>query len=266
MLKRKMACVWWRSPIVIFLAAAAVLTIPPYASQGFELLRAPEITAFLLTHSIKSRFAPLFPVFNILALLLLAGIMIRGRVFRRAFGLFLSSAYLLGGLLQSISISDRYGFSVSVSTLAVALLAALIWLREFLANKDAFGQPVRAVRLLGMVPFALLALWQPVNPVEQLPDFQLRYFLTSGSSLTFCMLTTLSLSVLIAHFPDIDCFVLFISSAFGLLVGLGNLWLEFVHLPELFWTGVLHIPLVGLSIVGLVISFRSTSTNHQPAA
>jgi hypothetical protein len=266
MLKRKMARVSWRSPIVIFLAAAAVLTIPPYTSQGFELLRVPEITAFLLTHSIKSRLAPVFPIFNATALLLLIGVLARGIVFRRAFALFLFSAYLLGGVLQNVSVSERYGFAFSSSTLIVAFLMAGIWLREFFVQKNAFRKLTNPKRLGVLIPLALLALWQPVHPADRLPDFQLQYFLTSGTSLTFCMLTTLSLSVLIAYFPDIDRPVLFVSSVFGLLIGLGNLWLEFVHLPELMWVGVLHIPLVGLSIVGLVISNRSTSTNHQHAS
>jgi hypothetical protein len=243
-----------RKPAAIFLAACALLTVPPFASRGFELFRVPEITAHILIHSIKREFAPLFPFANALALLLLAGVLLRGALFYRPFSLFLAAAYLLAGILQNVSVSDRYGFSVSLSTLLVALLTAGLWLREFLTAGRAVQPRTDPRRLLALLPFALLALWQPVHPETRLPDLQLHYFLCSGSSLTFCMLTIVSLSVMISRFPEVDGLLLFVSATFGLLIGIGNLWLEFLHRPDLFWVGVLHIPLVGLSIAGLCLS------------
>ena len=245
-----------RKPAAIFLAACALLTVPPFASRGFELFRVPEITAYILIHSVRRDCAPLFPFANGLALLLLAGVLFRGALFYRPFSLFLSAAYLLAGILQNVSVSDRYGFSVTVSILIVALLTAGLWLREFLTDGRAVQPRADPRRLFALLPFALLALWQPVHPETRLPDLQLRYFLSSGSSLTFCMLTIVSLSVMIYRFPEVDGLLLFVSATFGLLIGIGNLWLEFLYQPDLIWVGVLHIPLVGLSVVGLLLSHR----------
>lgn len=250
----KLRNIMTRKPAAIFLAACALLTVPPFASRGFELFRAPEITAYILIHSIRREFAPFFPFANALALLLLAGVLFRGALFYRPFSLFLSVAYLLAGILQNVSVSDRYGFSVSISTLLVALLTAGLWLREFLTAGRAVQPRTDPKRLLALLPFSLLALWQPVHPETRLPDLQLHYFLSSGSSLTFCMLTIVSLSVMVSRFPEVDGLLLFVSAAFGLLIGIGNLWLEFLYRPDLFWVGVLHIPLVGLSIAGLCLS------------
>jgi hypothetical protein len=245
-----------RKPVVIFLAACALVTVPPYVSRGFELFRVPEITPYILIHSVRRDFAPLFPLANGLALLLLAGVLFRGALFYRPFSLFLSVAYLLAGILQNVSVSDRYGFSVSVSTLLVALLTAGLWLREFLTAGRAVQVRIHSGRLLALLPFALLALWQPVHPETRLPDLQLGYFLSSGSSLTFCMLTIVSLSVMIYRFPEVDRLLLFVSAAFGLLIGIGNLWLEFLYQPDLFWVGVLHLPLVALSVIGLRLAWK----------
>jgi hypothetical protein len=245
-----------RKPAAIFLAAVVLLTVPPYASKGFELLRAPAITSYILTHSIKDGFAPFFPFANGLALLLLGGVLFRGAFFYRPFSLFLSAAYLLAGLLQNMSVSDRYGFSVSVSTLLVALLTAGLWLRDCRTPGRSFEGRIHPRRIFLLLPLALLALWRPVDPADLLPNPQLHYFLSSGSALTFCMLTIVSLAVLIAYHPGVNALTLYVSSVFGLLIGIGNLWLEFFYLPDMFWVGVLHIPLVGLSVVGLLLSHR----------
>jgi len=111
-------------------------------------------------------------------------------------------------------------------------------------------------RWLFLLP-ALLAIWRPADPVMMGPDVDPRYLLNSGSGLTFCMMTTIYLSVLLYFFPRINVFTLRTTSLAGLLIGLGNLWLEFLYLPELWWVGVLHLPLVIVSGYGLWLSYRT---------
>ena len=55
------------------------------------------------------------------------------------------------------------------------------------------------------------------------------------------MMTIVVLTVLLAYYPHVNKKTLQITSIVGLLIGVGNLWLEFIYLPELFCVGVLHI-------------------------
>jgi len=70
------------------------------------------------------------------------------------------------------------------------------------------------------------------------------------------MMTIVVLCVLLAYYPKVNKGTLRVTSIVGLLIGVGNLWLEFIYMPELLWIGVLHIPLVGLSSLALYVSHK----------
>jgi hypothetical protein len=232
------------SPWLILLVAMMVL-LPPYVSTGFNVSEILQINSYILTHSIKHDYAAVFPLSNIIALLVLSGVYLAGQRLNRVFSAFISFAYLISGLLQNVSISERYGLAICTSTLFLTLLVAGSWLQEFLTHENDFSHRPHHQRIVVLLPLALLALWQPVNQASMLPDFQLHNFIILGSSLTFCMMTIVAICILLAYYPNVNKGTLRVTSIVGLLIGVGNLWLEFIYMPELLWVGVLHIPLVG---------------------
>ena len=236
------------------LIAFICVLLPPLTTNGYRLFDIPRVNAALLTHAVKPEFAALFPLFNLLALAILAATILNGTRFSRIFAGFTAAAYLLSAFLQNISITETYGLGLTTSTFALTLLVAITWMREATRPENDFSIAPHPRRTLLLVPFAALALWQPVNPVTSQPDVNPAYLLTSGSSLTFCMLSIMALAVLLLYLPRINPMTLYTTSLVGLLIGIGNLWLEFLYLPELYWVGVLHIPLVALSSAGLIFS------------
>lgn len=62
---------------------------------------------------------------------------------------------------------------------------------------------------------------------------------------------------LTVHHPRVNLSVLRVTSLVGVIIGLGNMWLEIVLKPAYWWVGVLHIPLLSISAYGLVLSFRT---------
>lgn len=242
----------------LLLAALCVL-LPPLTTRGYRLLDIANVNAALLTHSIRHQFDMLFPFFNLLALALLLAAVLNGRRVARAFAGFIALAYTLSAFLQNLSVTDTYGLGLTTSTFALTLLVAFAWLREAAHPQNNVSNEPRPRRVLLLLPFALLALWFPVDPVTFQPDFNLGTLLTSGASLSFCMLTIVALAVLLMDVPRVNPMTLFTTSLAGLLIGIGNLWLEFLHMPELAWVGVLHIPLVALSAAGLIVSRRLLS-------
>ena len=243
---------------LVFVAACVLL--PPLTTRGYHPLDIASVNAALLTHSIRHQFAVLFPFFNLLALALLMAAILNRKRYSRVFAGFTALAYTLSAFLQNISVTDTYGIGLTTSTFTLTLLVATAWFREAARPQDNVSNEPRPRRVLLLLPFALLALWFPVNPVTFQADFNLRYLLTSGSSLTFCMLTIVALAVLLMDVPRVNPMTLFTTSLAGLLIGIGNLWLEFIHMPELAWVGVLHIPLVALSAAGLVLSSQILRT------
>ncbi len=92
----------------LLLIVAVSVALPPYVTKGFNFLDIPNINSFILTHSIKSVFEPLFPLFNLIALVVLFGSFLVGEKFTRVFSFFIFIAYLVRAFPQNISISDQY--------------------------------------------------------------------------------------------------------------------------------------------------------------
>jgi len=238
-----------------------LLFVPPYVSSGYRLLQIPSITAFIVTHAIKHNLSAIYPVFNLLAISGMIAALAGGQRWAPALAVYATLTYILSAIIQNVSISSEYGVAISISNLSLILLVAAAWLWEVLFPENDFSQRPPLKRAFPLLTLAILAIWQPVNPGTMLPDFHLGLLLTSGSSLTFCMMTTVFLGILLLYYPKVNLLTLRVTSLIGLLIGLGNLWLEFIHLPALGWVGLLHLPLVGLAALGLYLSaLKSTVT------
>ena len=175
-----------------------------------------------------------------------------GEVFQRVCGRFLFRC----SFLQNISVSDRYGLAVCSANGIVFLGLAGLWFREAAAPKNRFEVQARpAWRYWPLLP-AILAFWEPINPTTLGPDFNPVYLLTSGAALSFCLATPLYLAVLCIHFPQVNKTVLIATAFTGALMAFGNLVLEFVILPDYWWIGILHIPLLILSCYAILLSYN----------
>ena len=66
-------------------------------------------------------------------------------------------------------------------------------------------------------------------------------------------MTPVFLFLLVLAYPTVDSFAFRVTAFNGLLYGLFNLthWFN----PDLIWMGVMHLPLLTISLVALVISY-----------
>ena len=72
-------------------------------------------------------------------------------------------------------------------------------------------------------------------------------------------MTPVYLAILILYYPRVNIVTLRITSLLGVIIGFWNLLVSFVIHPDiLWWFGVLHLPLVFISIYALILSFRKT--------
>jgi hypothetical protein len=230
--------------------------IPSYASHGYKLLEWGKVNSYILTHPIKPNLTGLLPAFQIIPLILLVAIFLAGKRLTRIFSFYVALSYTLIAFLQSISISDRYGFAVLTANMITFLILAGLWLWETLFPKNVFDLQKKPAWKYWPILLALLAFWFPVNPHTLMPDFDPVYVLTSGTGLSFCMVTPLYLAILVIFFPHVNKPVLIATGLIGVVMSLGNFVLEFVMIPSYWWIGVLHFPLFILSSYSLVLSFR----------
>lgn len=107
------------------------------------------------------------------------------------------------------------------------------------------------------IGMAALAFLYPVDPVSLRPNFRLVSLSTNAAGVTFCMMTPMYLTVLLLTYPEVNLVILRVTGLVGTIIGLYNLPLNFFFdFPRFWWNGILHIPLLLISLYAFVLSFR----------
>jgi hypothetical protein len=118
-----------------------------------------------------------------------------------------------------------------------------------------------------VAPLAVFSFLAPVDANTMLPDFNPLRMLTNEAGLTFCMMTPVVLAVLTLFHPRVNHVILRILGFAGMLLGAVNMVMWFFVESWGWWMGVLHIPLVVISVYAFVLSQVRTAgeTPSTPA-
>ena len=190
-------------------------------------------------------------------LLFISIIFFRNKV-TRLFNIYVAISYVLFALLQNIAVTEKYGLGIVTINLAMFLLVAGFWLWEAIVLKNDFRPRKRRAWRYWVIPFAFLAFWYPANPGTLMPDFNPVYLFTNMAGLTFCMMTPVYLAILTLFHPRVNIATLRVTSLVGVIIGFYNVNVNFFIKPdELWWNGVLHIPLLAISMYAFALSFRN---------
>ena len=177
--------------------------------------------------------------------------------FRRLFSIYVAFSYILFALVQNIAVTEKYGLSICTINLIMFLAVAGFWIWEAIVLQNDFSPAKIPIWRYWIVPLALLAFWAPSNPRTGVPDFNPAYLFTNGAGIAFCMMTPVYIGLLTFYYPRVNIVTLRVTSLVGLIIGLYNVGTNFIISPgTLWWNGVLHIPLLIISIYGLVLSLK----------
>lgn len=180
----------------------------------------------------------------------------------RLFSIYVAIAYTLFAFLQSIAVTEKYGLGIVTINLTMFLIVAAFWFWEAVAKKNDFTPQKRPLWKYWVAPLAFLTFWYPVNS-NMMPDFNPIYLLTNVAGLTFCMMTTVYLAILTLCYPRVNIATLRVTSLVGTIIGFYNMMTNFLIDPDrLWWNGVLHIPLVVISIYALMLSLKRGQSEH----
>ena len=234
--------------------------VPPIVTKGFDPSKIGEIIPYLLSHAlIKFCPLPLHIIFKIVPIVLIFFLILFGNKVSRVFSLYVGITYLLFAVLQGIAITDKYGFGIVTGNFIHMLIVAILWFWEASVNKNNFTPQKLPIIRYWVVPLAFIAFWYPVNLESVQPDFNLVYLFTNPAGLAFCMMTPVYLGILTLYYPNVNIATLRITSLVGILIGLWNMVVNFLIKPNILcWNGVLHLPLVFISIYAFILSFRKT--------
>lgn len=252
---------WW-----FFLLFVASQFIPPYASKGYKF---PEDWGKVISHALRNaivyRHTEIYPVFKIIPIILLAGIFVFRNKLARLFAIYVGFSYMFFAIGQSIAVTEKYGVSICTINVVMFLLVAAFWFWEAVVLKNDFTLQKLPVWRYWVVPLAILAFWYPLKPATAMPHFNPAYIITNGAGVAFCTMTPVYVGLLTLYWPRVNIATLHITSLVGLTIGVYNMYVNFVIMPRiLWWNGVLHIPLLVISLYGLILSLKRTHAEKQP--
>jgi hypothetical protein len=243
---------WW-----FFLLFVLIQFFPPYASKGYNIEDWGKVIQHALGNAIVYKHPEIYPVFQIIAILALIGILVLGNKFARVFGIYVAISYVLFAIGQSIAFTDKYGVSMCPINLVMFLAVAGFWAWEAMVLKNDYTFRKLPIRRYWVVPLAVMAFWFPVNQRTGQPDFNPLLLFTNGSGLAFCLMTPVYLALLSLYWPRVNIATMRVTSIVGIIIGLYNLPHNFAVNPaKTWWSGVLHIPLLVISIYGLILSLK----------
>jgi hypothetical protein len=242
---------WW-----LYLLLLLLFFTPAYASKGYDPRDSMALTEQVLLNPLIFALPVLMPIAKVIPAVLIVAVVVLGNRVRRAFNGYVALLYMALAVFQAMAFTDQYGFVVLFGNLVTVLVVALLWAWEVFAEENEFEPRTWPLWKWWVAPLALFALLGPVNPSTMSPDFSPLRLLTSESGLTYCMMTPVILAVLTLYYPTVNRAVLRVSSFVGIIYGAVNMLTWFVLKPSGWWMGVLHLPLVAISIYAFVLAHR----------
>jgi len=244
---------WWF--LLVFILTGTIT--PPIVTKGYDPSKTGEIISYILQNSLIKFYSHLYPVFKIIPIILIFALILFGNRIGRIFSLYAGITYLLFAFLQGIAITDKYGFGVVTGNFILMILVAIFWFWEAFVNKNNFAPQKLPIIRYWVAPLAFLAFWYPINLESMEPDFNPAYLFTNPAGLAFCTMTPVYLGILTLYYPKVNILTLRVISLLGIIIGFWNMVGNFLIKPNiLWWNGVLHLPLVSISIYALILSFR----------
>ncbi len=240
---------WW-----FFLLLFLLYFIPSYSSESIEPIEKAQLVIEVLSNALIYSFPALTPVFKIIPILLIISIIFLGNRVTRFFNIYVAFTSLLFALFQTMAFTEKYGFAIITGNLACYSVVAIFWIWEAIVKEGEFIKRKQPVWRYWVLPFAFLAFWFPINVDTLAPDFNPIYILTSEAGLTYCMMTPVYLAVLILYYPRINFATVRVMSFAGIITGILNVVQFFINKSYLWWMGVLHIPLLLISVYAFLLS------------
>jgi hypothetical protein len=243
-----------------------LLFLPFMSDISYPAEETSRVVLEVMGTSFASRVAPVLPLAKLALLAVAASPFLARRDVARVVLGYYGVVLVPIGFFQNMSVLTTYGFVWMYGNTLVDLLVASRCAIDLVQGRTRVdGTRLRRARLWLLVPMALALLGPYAADAagNVVPDFG-RALLASDSGVTYCMVTPVVLGTLLL-FPDgVDEDTLSYLAFVGLAFGAMNLLTCFVMVPASWWMGVLHLPLVLTSVLGLVEARRKRAAAQGP--
>ena len=241
-----------------YLVLLALFFLPSYSSLAYDPRRTSDLITAVLSHPLIYAIPSPMPVFKILPALLVLGLVIWGDRITRLFDAYVAMTILLLAFLQNMAMTQEFGFAAIVGNVVVYSFVAFVWSVDAILKVNVLTFRRLPLWRYWVVPVALLAFWFPVNTETMVPDFSASQLLTNSAGLALCMMLPTYLAVLALCYPTINRPVMQITAFAGVVTAGFNI-LQWFWLTSYTWLGILHLPLLTISLYSLILSLKQES-------
>ena len=249
---------WWFFGLFVLMQ----FTIPPYASKGYKIEDWGNVIQQALGNAIVGQHPEIYPFFKVIPIILLVCIIIFRNKVGRLFAIYAGITYALFAMGQSIAITEQYGVTICTINVVMFLIVAAFWAWEAVVPQNDYTLKKLRIWRYWVVPLAVLAFWYPASKGR--PDFNPVYLFTNGAGLAFCMMRPVYVGLLTLYWPRVNMPAMRVTNLVGFIIGLYNIYANFGINPGRGWrNGILHIPLLVISLYGLILSLKRPKVKEQ---
>jgi len=248
---------WW-----FFIAILLLNIIPPITAKNFSF-NIGKIVYTILSNALIYDISSVFYIFaKIIPIILILLIIFYNNKIRKIFSIWIGFSYIIFALVQNIAITEEYGIGILTFNLITFILIGLSWFWEAGMGLNIYDikQNIRKKSNWLFIFLAVFSFWGPTQ--TQITNFNLVSIFTNSSGMAFCMMTPVFLTILILSYPSVNFAVLRISSFIGLIIAFYNILPVFDALSQRWWHGILHIPLLIISLHAFILSLKKSFINE----
>ena len=249
---------WW---FYVLLFVVPLFILPISSSRG---LTGPsdvgpliwELTDTWLAR--KAMLVPYQPFFHLAIVLLIAGIYRWGNKFAKFYSIIVGVHILTITYFQGFGVTENYG-NVLVTFFAIwFLFGGLPWIWDAFIRKTDFTFKRLPLWRYWVIPFAILAFWDP----DQTWDLDPGMFLYSASPTAASMMIPIYLSVFSLLYPKVNMVAFRLMSFTGIIYGVLSVAVGIFKEGDdaVYWT-LLHVPQIFVSLYCFVLSLRAKESN-----
>jgi hypothetical protein len=250
---------WW-----LYVLLCVFFFVPSYAAKGYDPRQSSALVEAVLRHPLISVLSPVYILLKLVPVLLMVLVVLFRNRFRTAFHGYVALLLLAIALFQNSASTERYGLAIILGNVVLMTIVALAWFWEAVARKGDYSRAEPSPWKWPFFALAFFAFWFPVNSATVTPDFKAVYLVANESMATYCMATPVLLAFLLLYFPRVNIVTFRISAFVGVMFGVTNAITWFVLDPSMWWMGVLHVPLLLVSLLCFVLSLTASSRSIRP--
>lgn len=238
---------WW-----VYVILVVLLFIPSIVQQQISSDQASLVVQEVMQRPLIYKINLFFPVAKVTLLVLLIGALIWKNEFRKFFAIIFSILSIFIMIFQNISMETKFGYAILLGNILLQAVVVLSWIYEIRVCKNDLNKLRLRWWNIGLFILSFIAFWMPAKNGEMY--FSFKDLIMNEAGLTYCMVTPIILTILFMYYPRINKVTLRMTSFVGLLFGIMNMLTWFVLNTKFWWMGIVHLPLLITSIVGVILS------------